>query len=172
MQNLTTPRRSQPHPQSPGGARVLQRVPVNTWVLALAALVALTASLIVTAPLRASDSPDEGVAAGQAAIAEWVSLVDAGNYGMSWRATGSLFRNQVTEAQWVAQLGAARSPFGEMVSRSKKSSSHHEQLPGAPDGDYVVVQYDTAFATEKAAVETITVMLEDGEWRVVGYFIK
>ncbi|MBZ0114355.1 MAG: DUF4019 domain-containing protein [Thermoanaerobaculia bacterium] len=172
MRNPTTPRRDISKSQSYSRTRVIPRVPVTAWVLALAVLVALTVSLITTAPLRASDSPDATIAAGQAAISEWVALVDAGDYGKSWRATGSLFRNQVTEAQWVAQLGAARSPFGEMVSRSEKSSSHHQQLPGAPDGDYVVVQFDTSFAAKKSAVETITAMLEDGEWRVVGYFVK
>lgn len=46
-------------------------------------------------------------------------------------------------------------------------------LPGAPDGKYVVIQYDTSFENKKAAVETVTPMLDkDGKWRVSGYYIK
>ncbi len=42
-----------------------------------------------------------------------------------------------------------------------------------PDGEYVVVQLETSFANKKAAVETVTPMLEkDGRWRVSGYFIR
>jgi hypothetical protein len=46
-------------------------------------------------------------------------------------------------------------------------------LPGAPDGKYVVVQFDTSFQRKKSALETVTPMMEkDGKWRVSGYYIK
>jgi hypothetical protein len=46
-------------------------------------------------------------------------------------------------------------------------------LPGVPDGEYVVVQFDTSFEKKKTAIETVTPMKEpDGRWRVSGYFIK
>ncbi len=46
-------------------------------------------------------------------------------------------------------------------------------MPGAPDGEYVVIQYDSSFEHKQAAVETVTPMLDkDGKWRVSGYYIK
>lgn len=46
-------------------------------------------------------------------------------------------------------------------------------LSGAPDGRYVVIQYETAFERKKSAVETITPMVDpDGAWRVSGYYIR
>ena len=46
-------------------------------------------------------------------------------------------------------------------------------MPGAPDGRYVVVQYDTVFENKASAVETVTPMADpDGVWRVAGYFIR
>jgi hypothetical protein len=46
-------------------------------------------------------------------------------------------------------------------------------LPGAPDGEYVVIQFEASFEKKKAAVETVTPMVdEDGEWRVSGYYLK
>jgi len=46
-------------------------------------------------------------------------------------------------------------------------------LPGAPDGDYVVIQFQTSFANKASAVETITPMRDrDGAYRVSGYFIR
>ena len=46
-------------------------------------------------------------------------------------------------------------------------------LPGAPDGEYVVIQMETSFENKASAVETITPMRDsDGEWRVAGYYIK
>jgi hypothetical protein len=47
------------------------------------------------------------------------------------------------------------------------------ELPGAPDGQYVVMQFETSFANKKSAIETVTFMLEkDGQWKSAGYFIK
>jgi hypothetical protein len=46
-------------------------------------------------------------------------------------------------------------------------------LPGAPDGEYVVIQFESSFEKKKSAVETVTPMLEkDGKWRVSGYYIN
>ncbi len=60
-----------------------------------------------------------------------------------------------------------------MISRKLKVARFYPKLPGAPDGQYVVIQYDTEFENKKSAVETITPMLEkDGTWKVSGYFIK
>jgi len=46
-------------------------------------------------------------------------------------------------------------------------------MPGAPDGKYVIIQYDTVFENKASAVETVTPMVDpDGSWRVSGYFIR
>jgi hypothetical protein len=46
-------------------------------------------------------------------------------------------------------------------------------LPNAPKGEYVVIQYKTEFAGAGTVLETITPMLDkDGKWRVSGYFVK
>jgi Protein of unknown function (DUF4019) len=54
-----------------------------------------------------------------------------------------------------------------------KSREYTEKLPGAPDGKYVVIQYDTVFEKKASAIETVTPMAEaDGKWRVSGYYIR
>jgi hypothetical protein len=46
-------------------------------------------------------------------------------------------------------------------------------LAGAPDGEYVVIQYETSFENKKSSIETVTPMLDkDGKWRVSGYYVK
>ncbi len=45
--------------------------------------------------------------------------------------------------------------------------------PTRPDGEYVVIQYESSFEHKQSAVETVTSMLDkDGTWRVSGYFIR
>jgi hypothetical protein len=53
-----------------------------------------------------------------------------------------------------------------------KSPAPALSLPGAPDGEYVVIQYETQFEHHTPA-ETVTPMLDkDGAWKVSGYFIN
>ena len=66
-----------------------------------------------------------------------------------------------------------RQPLAGVVTRELKSKTHVTELPGAPDGDYVVIQFNTTFENKRVAVETVTPMLEDdGNWLVAGYFIN
>jgi hypothetical protein len=66
-----------------------------------------------------------------------------------------------------------RDPLGEVVSRQLRSAQRATELPGAPDGQYLVMQFETAFAGKKTAIETVTFMLADaGQWREAGYYIK
>jgi hypothetical protein len=137
---------------------------------ALAALLSLVICGPVAPRARAADGPE---AAAQAAADSWLKLADAGEYGESWKQASTLFRGAVTQDQWKQALSGVRGPLGRMISRRMKSRQYTEHLPGAPDGKYVVLQYDTVFADKAAAVETVTVMLDkDGTWRVSGYFIK
>lgn len=54
-----------------------------------------------------------------------------------------------------------------------KSARYRTSVPGAPDGEYVVVQFKTSFDKKAKAIETVTPMKDpDGQWRVAGYFIK
>jgi uncharacterized protein DUF4019 len=104
---------------------------------------------------------------------KWLALVDAGDYGASWDEAAQMFKNAVSKEQWTQTANAVRTPLGKLNSRRLKSATYKTTLPGAPDGQYVVVQYDTSFEHKKAAVETVTTTLDkDGHWRVSGYFIR
>ncbi len=122
-------------------------------------------------PAAAQESEKERAAV--AAAQKWLSLVDAGRYGQSWEQAAGYFRNAVTQASWEQSLRAVRGPLGKLISRAVKNSIYQTSLPGAPDSQYVVVQFETSFENKKSAIETVTPMLEkDGAWRVSGYYIK
>jgi hypothetical protein len=47
------------------------------------------------------------------------------------------------------------------------------RIPGAPDGEDVILQLNTVFEEKAQAIETVTAKREpDGTWKVAGYFIK
>jgi Protein of unknown function (DUF4019) len=103
----------------------------------------------------------------------WLALVDGQRYADSWQAAAAFFRNAVTADKWEEAVRTARSPLGSLKSRVVKSVTSTKTLPGAPDGQYVVFQFNTGFEHKAAALETVTKIREsDGNWRVVGYFVK
>jgi hypothetical protein len=119
----------------------------------------------------ASDSKKEMAAL--SAAEKWLTIVDSQKYAESWKETAELFRNAVPPNQWAQSLRAVRKPLGKLVSREVKTKVFKTSLPGAPDGEYVVIQFETSFENKKAAAETITPMMDkDGVWRVSGYYIK
>ena len=123
---------------------------------------------------RAADKPETAqVAAAQVAAEAWLKVVDAGAYGASWDRAAKVFKEALTKQQWVQAVTGARAPLGGKLSRKVKSREFKGTLPGAPDGKYVVIQFETVFEHKAAAVETVTPMLDpDGVWRVSGYFIR
>lgn len=106
------------------------------------------------------------------AARSWAALLDGGQWDASWRAAGSMFRSQLTSAQWATTIQSVRQPLGRVSSRTLQSVVQTKTLPGAPAGDYQVLQFQTRFATKPDAVETIVLARENGSWRVSGYFIR
>jgi hypothetical protein len=108
-----------------------------------------------------------------AAAEAWLKLVDNGKYAESWETVAELFKNSVDKGQWSKTVAAVREPLGKVLQRKVKSKQFMASLPGAPDGKYVVIQFDTSFENKKTAIETITPILDkDGKWRVSGYYMR
>jgi hypothetical protein len=122
-------------------------------------------------PIAASDEHSEA-AATSAAVA-WLALVDAGNYAESWNAAATGFRQSITQDAWQSSAARVRGPLGAFKSRELQSATFRNSLPGAPDGEYVVIRFAASFANKAAAIETVTPKKDDdGTWRVAGYYIK
>ncbi len=102
----------------------------------------------------------------------WLEIVDSGEYAESWNQTAPFFQSQLSRKQWEQALSTVRTPLGKLVSRQVKNSSPLASLPGAPDGEYIVVTLRTSYENKESATETVTVSNVGGKWQVVGYFIN
>ena len=132
----------------------------------------LSAVLAVNTFFAAALMAGEREEAAQAAALTWLALVVQGDYQASWASAASLFKQQVSAAQWAQAATNARRPFGALRARRLRSATYATSLPGAPDGHYVVLQFDAEYERKANAVETVTPLLEAGQWRVSGYFIR
>jgi hypothetical protein len=103
----------------------------------------------------------------------WLKLVDEGKFAESWKESAEYFKGAVKQDQWEQSIQSVRIPLGAVISRRLKTKNFATSLPGAPDGEYVVIQFATSFENKASAVETVTPMMDkDGQWRVSGYYIK
>lgn len=123
---------------------------------------------IVASTTHADESTDAAVAAAKG----WLALVDAKEHKKSWQEAAPFFKEHVKEKQWEEQISSVRKPLGKVESRELLGAQFTTSLPGAPEGEYVVIQFKTQFADKPDSVETVTPMKVDGAWRVSGYFIK
>jgi hypothetical protein len=131
---------------------------ILVWIVSLANI-ASTDNIKQEAAVKASDA--------------WLQLIDSGKYEQSWEEASLLFKNAIKKEDWVKQIKTIREPFGKMLQRTFKSAEYMTSMPGAPDGEYYVIQYESSFENKKSAVETITPMLDkEGKWRVSGYYIR
>ena len=129
-------------------------------------MLSILVALALTASEPSTGQPDLNAAH------TWVSLIDAKRWDESWSTAGSLFKSQMPQPRWVATIQPVRVPLGAVSSRSVKSVTKTTSLPGAPDGEYEVVQFQTNFANKTGATETVVLSHEASGWKVDGYFIR
>lgn len=124
-------------------------------------------------PSARAQQPEASAPARQAAEA-WLAVVDSGRYADSWANAAEAFRGAVSQAAWDSAMRVNRAPLGAVTSRELLGAQPLTDPPGAPPGEYVLLQFRTKFAgRELPAVETVVPMKDqDGAWHVSGYFIR
>lgn len=106
-------------------------------------------------------------------VTAFVALIDASDWEGSWNIAGPSFRSEVTSEEWAAQVQPVREPLGQVRSRELVTVQRTSSLPGAPEGEYEVVQYHTQFAgAPTLARETLIMLKTQQGWDVTGYFVQ
>ena len=124
---------------------------------------------LVAGGARAQDPRASVVAA---TAREWLALVDRGDARAARERAGLKFRDAAPEDRWAKALAAQRGPRGAVVQRTLATTRFERSFPGAPEGEYAVLAFRTAFEKQGGGTETVTLEREaDGIWRVVGYTI-
>jgi hypothetical protein len=145
---------------------------------------AVLAASLIPAPLRAQQGPppteapqadDPHAADEQAAQRQalgFLGYLDQGRYADSYAYTGMLIRAQLDRDAFSTQIQKTRVDTGALQSRELIDSAYTTTLPGAPEGQYVVLHYHTSFANRQDTLETLTLAFAKGYWRISGYYIK
>lgn len=136
----------------------------------LQAAICFLLSCLTMHSLLATDPAEQKA---QQSAERWLALADNEKFTENWKAASPMLQQAVSQEKWSSMLNQVRKPLGTVTSRKLTTAKREKSLPGAPDGDYVVMQFQTSFANKKEATETVTAVLDkDGMWKVGGYFIK
>jgi hypothetical protein len=116
---------------------------------------------------------EEAITQARTSAQAWLQLLDKGAYDETWAQAGELLKAAVSQKEWSNKWVVTLGPMGPVEARAVRSAEYETLLPGAPEGEYVVVKFDTTFESKQTALETVTLRREsDGLWRVSGYFIR
>ena len=127
--------------------------------------------LILGSGTLLADEADKEKAAIASAM-QWLKLVDQSKYADSWQQASDYFKQAVTEEDWIQTLQAVRKPLGELISRDLNGASYATSLPGAPDGQYFVIDFTSSFTHKESGIEKVTVKMDqDGTWKIAGYYL-
>jgi len=122
---------------------------------------------------KAAHADTERTAAALSASVLWLEKLDARDYAATWQSAASSFKAALSVEAWQQASRPVLEPLGAVKSRSKASATYTKTLPGAPDGEYVVLQFNSSYDKKADAIETVVATLDaDGQWRVGGYFIR
>lgn len=113
------------------------------------------------------------LAASAEASANWVKVIDQGNYDQAWDQGALTLKLRIPKKDWKTILEVTRKPFGSVKSREIADQRTAQDPAGLPKGNYMVVVYNTSFNNGKTTNELVTLVQEtDGKWRGLTYMIK
>jgi hypothetical protein len=149
---------------------------INCWVIReeiikikRLVLIGIAIAILLSASVfRVANAEKEKAAV---TVAEkWLALVDTGKYSESWQESDGYFKSMIQQDQWVQSLRSVRTPLGKVISRKLEIKIYKTSLPGASDGQYVIIKYITSFQNNKHFTETVVSRLgKDERWRVLGF---
>jgi len=124
-------------------------------------------------PADENKNEEAKIAKAKDAAETWLTLLDNQKYEETWNNASAYFKEIVPKKNWIQNISKIKKIFGKIKSRKIIGTKYLTSVPGAPDGEYVTLIYQSDFENKKNAIETITPMLDkDSKWRVSGYYVK
>ena len=105
--------------------------------------------------------------------AGYLELLDQGRYQDAWQAMAPLFRSLHIQQEWQQRISTIRNAYGPVISREFARSSYRHTYRNAPDGEYLIFQFDNVFTHKAKGVETIVLQcLPASDCVTVDYIIN
>ncbi len=102
----------------------------------------------------------------------FVIKIDSEQYKEAYSKASPLLRSLSTEEEWIKQIKPIRTILGPVSHRSIKAIKKTEAYPGLPDGQYVLVYFETEMKNKGKAAEIVLIVKTDNAWQPCSYLIK
>lgn len=136
------------------------------------AVLILACIFIILYPLYSEKPETEKVEQAVPVAAEFLQMIDSGQYAESWRSSASLMQEKITEKDWAEKLAKARERTGDVINRERESATYSTKAQDSPEGEYIMLIYDSKFDKAGELSEYVTVMRDGELWKVAGYFLE
>jgi hypothetical protein len=136
------------------------------------AVLILACLFIIIFPMLSEKPDTDKTKKAMATAMEFLHMIDAEKYAESWQSAATLMQDSVTQQEWVETLTKTRARSGALIERTEENASYSTTAKDSPDGEYILLTFDSKYQNTKSVSEYVTVMLEGDRWRVAGYFIK
>ena len=173
MGDATASDKPQTADNQPTGSAIVRR----SWLIGATVMTILLATALALAVLSEPAAPiaalaDPVATANQAAATDaakaFLARVVARDWVGSYAATGQKFRSVNTEALWAGASEQVYPPLGTLRSRTL---SYADYVPAPPNGSWIV-KFHSSFANRASAIETLSLVREDGGYKVTGIFVE
>ena len=135
-------------------------------------LVLMTLALIIIPAMNKTPDEETSVKSTDAAV-KFLYLIDNKEYAQSWEVSSAHLKKTVNKDDWVEKLAQIRDAAGTVVERVKDDVTYLEAAGDLPQGEYVVIRFNSKFSKKPRVIESVTLFLGDkDQWRVAGYFLN
>jgi len=106
-----------------------------------------------------------------ASATSFLKLVDTRQYSKAYLSFSKLTQKAATPDAFVNNMKSVQDQIGDPTSRKVLAKNFVHEVPGAPRGDYWIIDYDTNFSKKGPSVERVTAVLEGKSWKIGGYLL-
>lgn len=140
---------------------------IMSTLLAVLAYAALSAPDSTPAPAAPAAAAPAAESAAATAARIFLEHGDRSEWAANYALTSRSFQSLNTVETWTSVSQRVRPPLGAVIERTLISDDY---VPAPPEG-YRMIRFRTRFAAREEAIETLSLALEDGAWKVAGITI-
>ena len=106
----------------------------------------------LTAPLHAETWSNDAL---EEKAASYLKLLDLGQYEKAWHDMSALFHDFNNPLHWQKRQETIRNVYGASDTRRLHSIRYRQSYNLSPDGQYVVVQFNSSYQNKSETRETV-----------------
>lgn len=100
-----------------------------------------------------------------------LKLMDAGDYANLWSQSSRIATKDMSEEAWLGLLKGIRATFGTYKDRMEERIGFSNKISTGETGIFYAVGFKSEFSS-MVVEEKVILSLEDGQWRLAGYFLQ